>query len=295
MAIRRIVCRDRAEWLQARRVLGVGASESAAILGHSRFASAAEVYYSKRKPVQDGDADEPGYLWWGLRLEPAIAERYAIETGNTVEDTGDYTIFVDDEKPWRFATLDRWVVEFAGPLELKNMRGLMRRYWSDGVPLEVQIQAQQQMAVMGSERAAVATLTEGSDFAYYHIERHQPFIDLLDERTRLFWDQVQRGEVPIDGDRRTRDIINEQYEARAKTIVLPTEAAVWDRERQQATEAIKAAEAVKNEAESRIILALGDANTGVINGVTWKRTLVKGSSYTVNRADSYRLSRSEKR
>lgn len=297
MAIERIVCANRPEWLARRRELGVGASEAAAVLGLSRFRSAAEVHYDKRGgKSREADEDRPAYLWWGLKLEPAIAERYAIETGRTVEDTGQYTIFRDTEKPWRYATLDRWVVDY-GPLELKNARGLMRRYWSDGVPLEVQIQTQQQMAVMGAERASVAVLFEGSDFEYHDLARHQPFIDLLDARTREFWENSQRGIVPVDGDRRTRDIINEQHEAKRAPIVLPGELQEWDRKRTEASEAIKDAEKVKNEAESRIILALGEAVSGAIDGsgVIYKRTLVKGSTYTVERKDSHRLSRSEKR
>lgn len=301
MAIERIICANRPEWLRARRALGVGGSEAAAILGLSRFRSPAEVYFEKTTGLtRESDEDAPGHLWWGLRMEPLIAERFTIETGYPVEDTGDYTIFRDTEKPWRYVTLDRWAQtpEGGAPLELKNTRAMMRKYWSDGVPLEVQIQIQQQIAVMGAERGFVAVVHEGSDFAYYEVPRHEGFIALLDARTREFWENTKRGIVPIDGDRRTRDLINEAYEARVgSAVTLPAELAEWDQRRVDAMQTIKAAEALKNEAESRILLALGEAAQGTIEGtrVTWKRTPVKGSTYTVNRKDSYRLARSEKR
>jgi hypothetical protein len=90
-------------------------------------------------------------------------------------------------------------------------------------------------------------------------------------------------------------VINEQYEARLETsVTLGPVFAEWDRRRMQAMETIKAAEAVKNEAEAHIILAMETAERASIadTGAVYKRTKVEKGSYVVQASTSMRLTRS---
>lgn len=65
---------SREEWLAARHK-GIGASDAAAIVGMSTYASAYSVWMEKTEPLRkDDDVDELAY--WGLRLEPVIADEF---------------------------------------------------------------------------------------------------------------------------------------------------------------------------------------------------------------------------
>src|SRR5687767_8539180 len=114
----------RERWLAERREL-LTASDVAAVLGVDPRRSPLSVYAEKRGLLE---VAETPWMRWGRRVEGAIAEAYADETGRPVRDLG-LEIQRHPDVPWLGATLDRQVLEGSaahplvapgpGPLEAK--------------------------------------------------------------------------------------------------------------------------------------------------------------------------------
>lgn len=67
---------------------------------------------------------------------------------------------------------------------------------TDEIRTEWLIQAQHQMAVMDAERVYFGVLIGGIRFGVWIVERNQPLIDIIVERTGKFWQMVQNGTPP---------------------------------------------------------------------------------------------------
>jgi putative phage-type endonuclease len=159
--------RDRARWLEARRS-GLGASDTAAVLGLNPYRTALDVWLDKKTgdPVEEGsDATEAGQ-----RLESTIA-RWTVSKyphlGKLIPTPG---LLRHPEFHWMLATPDfglaprgRAGAQVSALLEVKttSVRSY-RRYWTDGnPPAMVQVQVQQQLAVTGHDMAWVACFVGG--------------------------------------------------------------------------------------------------------------------------------------
>lgn len=287
MALERIVCADRAEWLATRRRLGLGGSDAAAVIGASEYSTPAQVFYSKRAPMVE-DRPDTDAMAIGRMLEEPIAQRYAEKTGREVVNIGAFTLVRDTDRPWMFATLDRVVIDL-GILECKsaNFTGWQIKHdWQEGPPLSYQVQAQHQMAVTNEPVVSIAALVGVAGFFIFDIERDDAFIEQLVEAERRFWvEHVIAGVVPVlDGEDETRRLVNAAWmPAPGKTIAI-TDATLlaWDVERQRAAEMAEEAKRLKNRADAYIINAMGDAQIATLpDGTSYKRNVVSKSEYVV--------------
>ncbi len=296
MALQAIQCRDRAEWLDTRRRLGIGGSDAPAVVGVSSFRTPAQVYFEKRAPSAETLEDQAEQQTWGQILEEPIAQAYTKKTGRAVQAPGTFTVFRDTDRPWMTATLDR-IVPDRGPLEIKNAGFYKAGDWKDEPPLEYTVQVQHQLAVTGAPVADLAVLLGGNRFKVFAVERNQAFIDRLIERERQFWRQILEGRPPtIDGSDDTREMIEALYKtASGKRIVLPPGVMVeWDEKRQAGKAAEKAAREASKEAENMLLLALGDAEFATLsNGATYQRQHIKRAGYTVEPTEYDMLRRTE--
>src|SRR5262245_47569975 len=77
-----VVCdsADREVWLAA-RLTGIGASESAAVLGESRWSSPLKVYAEKIGVIEHDPDEQLEAQYWGSRLERIVADEFSIRTG----------------------------------------------------------------------------------------------------------------------------------------------------------------------------------------------------------------------
>jgi putative phage-type endonuclease len=219
--------KTRAEWLAVRR-LGIGASEAAAVLGLSPYASPLSLFYEKTSGTQVEDDTE--VQEWGLLLEPAIAAKYAQVTKRGVSTPEPYTIFRDREQPQFFCTPDRLVTPTRSPVAVWPYHPLQLKvsaYFNpkEELPLHWQIQEQHEMMVLGAAGASFAILVAGRKFYHADIERNQSFIDFLREQLEEFWDRVQRDMPPdTDGHRATAEALRRMYPTdRGTAIALPDE------------------------------------------------------------------------
>lgn len=161
--------RNRGPWLKARRA-GLGASDTAAILGVHDRRTALDVWLSKTATGEPEDVQtEP--MEAGHRLEDVVA-RWTVDRhpalGKLVPTPG---LLAHPDHPWMLATLDRGLADrgsrdnpIRAILEVKTTSfRTYAREWLDGVPPRaVQVQVQQQMAVTGMDECWV-TVGVGGD------------------------------------------------------------------------------------------------------------------------------------
>lgn len=181
---------DSPEWFEKRRE-GLGASDSASILGHSKWGTPLDVYKSKVGGVERdfdpiralvGHGSEEMIRDWIRLVHPEVGRIYparAVQSG---------------EWPWLFATPDSTAddVGLVIPIELKTSSPFARDNWldRDGVPappLYYQVQAQQQIAVLGAPYGYLAVYHGGIDFELFKIDRDDVFIEQLVRITGEWW------------------------------------------------------------------------------------------------------------
>lgn len=156
--------RDRRLWLTARR-MGLGASETAAVLGLSAWATPLSVYLSKVDTSDVVDESPSVAAQIGTDTEDMVA-RWTVREWPDLGKIGPTPgLLMHEEHEWMLATLDRLLyprgTTDAAPLGILEVKTTSRwnyeRNWIDGVPpAYVQVQVQQQLAVTGLEHAWVA-------------------------------------------------------------------------------------------------------------------------------------------
>ena len=263
----------REEWLKLRRT-GIGASDAPAILGASPWASPVSVYADKI----DADAPieaESEVQEWGRILEPVILEHFETTTGRSIVPAGE--LLRSTRWPMMLATLDGWHIDSCPwqPVEAKNT--WLSSNWTNGVPRDVWIQVQHQLAVTGCAVGSVAVLMSGFSFKWADLDRNDEFIEetLVPDLT-AFWERVQNGgpPPPADGNPATMKALGRIYpQDDGESVPLEGEFTNLAAE----LEAIKASAAVaterKVEIENLVRAEIGEASFGVLqNGgrFSWK-------------------------
>jgi putative phage-type endonuclease len=184
-----------AEWLAARKN-GIGASETAAILGLSRYKSALDVYVDKTKdhtsPRPDSNASRRG-----RRLEPIVLDLYEEEHGQVNRNLPQIT---SEQYPFMFASLDAARADDGRPVEAKTAGKFVAHQWgdveTDDVPPEYLIQITHQMIVKLASAGDIAALLTLDDFRKYTIALDPELAEMIVEGNRCFWRRVENREPP---------------------------------------------------------------------------------------------------
>lgn len=290
------------DWLKA-RLLGVGASESSAVVGLSDFCHQYGLYVRKREGRVEDDGGNLGEMQEaGHRHEPTIAKWFLEQEGHDVHPTdltnpGEYTIYRSIERPHVYATLDYGAVPCIAhpsirPVEVKCSWYEAAKVWATRVPIAYQCQGQQQMYVTGAEEMFFAVMLNGYQFRWYRMERHERFIKRLCSKIDEFWDRVQsRNPPPIDGHSSSlRALFNEHPKDDGGYAFLPDELAaevqeVWD-EGQAAAAALARR---KDDLKARIQQFMGDAKFAILpdgGGFRWSRN---GKTGRFERVENVRI------
>lgn len=260
----------------ALRATGIGASEIAAIVGLSPYATAMDVWLQKIGAVE-GKPDTP-YMAWGRKLESVIAEQYAATCGVELLES---TTLRHPEHEWMLATPDRILADRSKLVEIKNVSAARSGEWGEPgmseVPERYYLQVLWQMAVTGIDRADVAALVGGNDFRIYRVARDLRMEAWLIEIGRQFWfDHVVAEEAPPADDQETiaRYLSIRYPRDSGQTVEATPEIEIWIDRLREAREAIEEAEALRLEAENRIKAYMGDAATLVsrYGTITFKAT-----------------------
>lgn len=282
------VFETKAAWLAGRR-LGIGASEAPAVVGICPWkrGGAAQLYAEKLELVE-ADAVETEAMEWGLLLEPVIRARYVHLTGRRVVAAGPtpWTVHRSRAYPFMTATLDGLVQDPArglGVFQAKTTGAFHADAWEDGPPLHYQVQVQHEMAVAGVAWGVLAVLIGGQAFRSYEIARNDAFLAELVRAEGALWDRMVKQDPPPIG-AGAHDLVRRLYPRATPGLVvnLPGEAVEWDAERSEALRELARWKTVKDEAETRIKAAIGEAEAGVCpNGVTFTWKLVEKKGCTV--------------
>lgn len=185
---------------------GIGASEIAAVCGMNPFSGPWDIWLRKTGQAPDIEPGPP--IEWGHRLEPAIRQKYADETGATM--------FVPSESlfskttPWARATPDAIVLTLEQLwdylVQVKNVGYWMGKDWEATPPAYVQLQEQWELYVTELQRADVAVLIAGSDYRAYTVHRDDKMIGDLLEIAADFWRHVENRTPPkLDASEACRD------------------------------------------------------------------------------------------
>lgn len=267
----------RTAWLDG-RLRGLGASDLPAVLGLSPYKGALTVWAEKTGHVAvDSVPSEAAY--WGLALEPAVAQRYALVTQRVVEHLGDFVVLRSRRHPWLTTTLDRLAVgpDFVGALELKTASAYKLAEWEEEPPLEYQVQLQTQLIVTGLDVGSLACLVGGQKFVYADLRAHPTLHARLIEQGERFWRLVRADTPPpADGSLSSKEIIEALYPRPTPGLVvdLPAAAAEWDATMRLTDEIITEATSRRDQAKNLLRQAIGEAEAGVLpDGTVWTNKL----------------------
>lgn len=248
-------------WL-AERQKGLGGSDTSAVFGINQYTSPIRLWLDKT-----GRADEVpdnDFMEWGRRLEPVAADWFSDHYEMEVRTCG---LLRSLDHPILQATPDRLTAD-GGGLEIKTLEGHTEYQWDDGqIPDHAELQAQKCMAVSGRPHWWVLGLVNGRRPHVRRLERDEALIAEIIRFESWWWESyVLTDEMPpLDDSEATNATMREMY-ARAvtgKTIAITPELLGLFRELREAKEAMRLAEAVVTGIDSKIRLAVGDADVVV--------------------------------
>lgn len=181
---------------RARRHEGLGASDTAIIMGYSSYKTPYQLYLEKLGLIEpDNDMTEQQY--WGNALEPIIINRFSEENDVTVSFPD--TVYHPDY-PYIFANLDGWIESEDAVLEVKSANSFQRKEWdmalADGIPLVYLIQVAKQCLITDATRGYCAVLIGGMEYKQFTYERDKVLEELILKADIEFWECVQKRIAP---------------------------------------------------------------------------------------------------
>jgi putative phage-type endonuclease len=164
----------------------IGSTDSAAILGLSRYSTPLHVWAVKTGQIIEEDISGKLPVRLGHKLEQAVAELFSEETGKKLHRVNE-TIY-HPKYPFLAANVDRRVVGEKAAVEIKNVGAFRRDDWRDGqAPAEYICQVMHQLAITGWERGYLVALIGNTDFEIRTIERDEAALADLVKREVSFW------------------------------------------------------------------------------------------------------------
>ena len=287
---------NRSQWVEARQS-GIGASESAAILGVSgAFGSALSVYADKLGMLPDCGLDEVEHIKWGNRLELPIIEGYAEDSNRLAMPYAEW-LRPQIDRPInqymiRHATVDCMFCtpdayqhdDDRGPgiLQIKTANAFKGYDWTDQPPLPYIVQVQHEMACTGAAWATLACLVGGNKLKWFDIDRDDRFIQVLEDQCQAFWRRVvMRDPPPADGSEHSAKAIKGLFPYDSGDAIELPELADTDRELQDMKDAKRTLEKKIESLEQSIKLAIGDASEAVIGKAIYSWRTSERAGFTV--------------
>ncbi len=178
----------RAKWLEDRRS-GIGASDAAAILGHSPYKTPLQVWASKMGVQSDGTK----FTRAGIMQERVVLEWYEQETGTRLKKfTDDPEVFRNPKEPLILCSPDAHTLhlgQFFG-VDAKNTSSKSpdgNAFLNGEIALHYQIQNQHTMMAMGCQRWDLAVLIDGNDFKTFQIYADTELQGLMKDALLKWW------------------------------------------------------------------------------------------------------------
>ena len=260
-------------WLAERRTCITG-TDVACILGLSKFGGPMSVWFDKKGTLERQDN---AAMMAGRLFERPILEAYSEINQVPIAFADHWTLHKVPGFDLLGASLDaRWTSGDLRPVDAKNIRKRSADYGEDGsdvIPIYYQTQLAVQMMACETPYADLAVCFGGQDFVRFTTERDLDVEAAIKDKVESWWTKYIIGnEMPeADASDSCSDYIREKFrKAETGLVKEPTEELLeWINVRKEAAEAEKEAEKAKTEAENKIKLFLGDAES-VPGVLTWK-------------------------
>lgn len=291
------------------RPVVVGASESAAACGRSRYCSRLELYLRKRgEYAVEWTSQQVEAMELGHAFEPVILDLYEKRRGIALSRK--LPMFFSDEHPWMSATPDGFPVDQAIRLAVDAKSTNWRMFdetgedtnrfgipGTDQVPIEYLFQAQHQMAVLNLPKVEFPVLSDGRQFLIYTVERNENLIEEIVESTFTLSQAIIRGEPPEPDftHANTRSILESRKSTEGKRIEWPESLRSTWAELENIRQKIKALKSSQDRLNNMLISAMGDAEIADCGEFEVRRIQVSGSTFTVSRQPSSHLKKREKK
>lgn len=176
---------------RAKRHEGIGASDTAIIMGYSTYKTPYQLYLEKIGAIESND-EMTEQQYWGNALEPIIINRFA--EINDVKVTFPDTVY-HPEHPFIFANLDGWIESENAVVEAKSANSFQRKEWdmalTDGIPSVYLIQVAKQCLITNASRGYCCVLIGGMEYKQFIYERDAALESLILEADLDFWKCVQ--------------------------------------------------------------------------------------------------------
>lgn len=256
------------EWEAYRRSLkGIGASDAAAALGIDPRRTAFDLWSELTGRSVRPEANDR--MKRGKRLEPVARAWLAEEKGWTIQEVAD--TIRDPRWPDLFCHLDGRLAD--EPLHIVELKTRWNDFDNDEIPLAIQAQVQQQMALSGATLATVAVMT--FDDLHPHDVPFEPDVALpMLDRLEAWYQRHVIGDEPPrdDSEGYARWLGREQAEGPARDATFAELSLI-----QQVIDARRRKdEAERDEAEYKARLMESMVGCSELLGtgfsLTWKRT-----------------------
>jgi len=234
----------------------IGASDAPAILGLSPFATISDIYWAKVAETPDQTNEAMSLGNW---LEPSLCEWAGEKLGKAITRRNTFRVHPNG---FMAANQDAWIADdpkqgieakFVGP-EFADLWGEEE---TDQVPDYVMAQCQHQMYVADLSVVWVPALI--CRFrpvrALFRVERHDGLIDAIVQREKQFWERHVLPKLPPTDDPPPMEVL--RYMRRVPGSIAhvdPEIVRTW----QAAREARLTAAKVEEEAQRRLLAALGE-------------------------------------
>jgi hypothetical protein len=280
---------NRPLWIEERR-RGLGASEVPSVLGIGRFGSPLSVAASKLGlgPVED---EESELMRWGRYVEGPMLAAFTDETSLATKPI--HTLYqYDGPGPFGFmlATPDGEVLEGGeiGGVECKLKIFGADEWERDGVPDEVQVQAQAQMFVMGWRFVYVIALLDGYRLRFRRVARSDERLgDEILPAAEDFWSRLQEGRaqrVDIGNPEATREALSRLFPGTQPGLLRidAPEALEHYRAWRMASAAEKAAKTDREHRRNALVALMGEHRDAILSdGTRLTNHLQSRSGYVV--------------
>ncbi|HQG06786.1 MAG TPA: YqaJ viral recombinase family protein [Anaerohalosphaeraceae bacterium] len=238
----------------------LGASDIPVLMGLSRFKTPYDLWLEKTGRVEPVDVSDNPAVAAGIHFEDGVL-RFAEERLGSIVKNRERRI---ENTPIKVHT-DAVLKETGEPIEAK-VEGLfspLRSGWGDDgtdeVPFDVLVQSLVQMAACGTETGYVVAFLGGRGFRLYRIKNDNDVKQMILQRAVQFWtENVMADKPPVDS-APTIEFLKNRKRYKEPQIELPEELAA---DYLAAKEAVKVAEERLNSAKEKILMALGDYESG---------------------------------
>jgi putative phage-type endonuclease len=178
------------EQQRAERLLGIGGSDMAVILGLSTYKTPYQLYLEKVGEATPTE-EESQYQYWGNQLEGIVRDEFAKR--NNVTITTPETL-VHPEHDFLRGNVDGFIPELNAVLEVKCSSQFMSNVWgesgSDEIPMQYLVQVAFYCMLTNADCAHIAVLIGGNDYREYKYIRDKALEDTIIKTAKRFWNCV---------------------------------------------------------------------------------------------------------